>query len=113
MATPLSLPPELTICHVAETRLEWLKWPELKDHSEATRYTSEGAGAARTLTVDASTVHEVDAAGLQLLLSLQNTLQAQGWGLALGQPSATLCRASEILGLTGLLGLAKPEGAAP
>lgn len=85
-----SLPAELTIYSVGELYplcLGWLK----------------AAPAADDLQVQAHEVAEVDAAGIQLLLSLAKTLDSQGRALHLSAASACLVTACQALGAGHLL----------
>ena len=89
MDTDITLPAELTIYTAAQTRQAWL-----------------GALASPrdgTLRVDAAKVAEVDAAGLQLLLSLRRSMAAQRQSLCLRQPSAALVGACRRAGLCDVL----------
>lgn len=96
---PLALPAELTIYAVAELHPQWLNWLATLD------------GHADAAHVDATAVDQVDAAGLQLLLSLQRTLDARGCRLQLGEPSAALRQGCESLGLCNWLRQQTAEGA--
>ena len=94
MLSKLSLPSELTIYTVADFHsrcvsqvlaqgdLPWTKSPSL---------------------LDASPVEEVDAAGLQLLVSLANALKSHGGRLLLDKPSLALSQACTALGMEALL----------
>lgn len=90
VSTPLALPPELTIYSVGELHPQWLAWL--------------GQGAA-TLPADApaevhaAAVDQVDAAGLQLLVSLQRALAERGRTLQLQAASGVLRSSCEALGL--------------
>lgn len=64
----LVLPAELTIYTVGELHPQWLAWL-----GEATRPGAEGLAE-----VQAGAVDQIDAAGLQLLLSLQRALSTHG-----------------------------------
>lgn len=88
MSTVLILPGELTIYSVGELYPHWLDW-------------LHGPGNE---VVDASQVGEADAAGLQLLLSLQRALQGSDRRMQLRDPSAALVAACTGLGLQGLVG---------
>lgn len=105
MTTPRSLPSELTIYTVGELRPQWLAWladPPAADAAEA----DDSAFA-----VDAAAVEEVDAAGVQLLLSLQRSLVNRQQALRLVAPSRTLATACTALGLAALVGADEPCGA--
>ena len=91
MNTALALPAEMSIYNVAELRGQWLDWLDAAP--------AEGPGR-----VDASAVAEIDAAGLQLLLSLAGALERRRRSLQLLQPSAALQSACKALGLQALLG---------
>ncbi len=89
MRHDLTLPPELTIYTVAEL------------HPRCVALAAAGATSSdESLTVDAAAVAEVDAAGVQLLLSLANTLALHGRRLRLAPASATLAAACAALGAT-------------
>ena len=92
--TRLRLPHELTIYTAAETRDAWLTWLS-SDNARA-----EGAAVCE---VDGEHVDEVDAAGVQLLVSLCNSLSRQHRQLQLCQPSDVLCKACASLGVATLL----------
>lgn len=94
MAQVLQLPRELTIYTVGESRTAWLAWM-----GEA--LASPEAGPV--LAADAAAVDQVDAAGVQLLLSLANALAAHGRSLRLTQPSEPVVQACRLLGTTALL----------
>lgn len=83
----LALPEELTIYTVGELHRQWLAWLE-------------------TLPPDASmaellgdVVDQVDAAGLQLLLALDQTMTARGQAWVLPRPSAALRSSCDAIGL--------------
>ena len=84
------LPAERSIYTLGELHPSCLAWMD--------------AGATcDSLRVDASAVAEVDAAGVQLLLSLSNALAARGADLELAAPSDTLRAACSALGIERLL----------
>jgi len=97
--SPRSLPAELSIFTVTETRASWLAWLA----SEASALSS----ADDLPPLDASQVDVVDGAGVQLLLSLQRSLHDRGLTLRLAAPSQTLRVACAALGAGALL----PTGA--
>lgn len=84
------LPAELTIYAASELRARWLA-------------AIDAEPGEIDCTVDASAVAEVDAAGVQLLLSLSRTLAARERALRLERPSARLTEACATLGLGHLL----------
>jgi ABC-type transporter Mla MlaB component len=88
MSTLHALPSELTIYTVGEMLPQFKDW-----------LTAEPG----TLRIQASAVCEVDAAGVQLLLSLAKTLQAKDERLELVDASAGLTAACQALGVTGQL----------
>lgn len=91
---PLRLPAELTIFTASETRSAWLGW--LAD--------AQQHGDADTLClVEAEDVAEVDAAGVQLLVSLARSLAGQQRRLQLQAPSEVLRKACTTLGVHTLL----------
>jgi anti-anti-sigma regulatory factor len=95
-----ALPQELTIFTVGDCHALYQGWLTSDSGSE-------------TLALDASAVAEVDGAGVQLLLSLANSLAPHGRRLALADPSPPLAAACTNLGAAGLLAPApSPETAA-
>ncbi len=88
MSTEFALPAELTIYTVNEVL------PLFKD------WVSHDADE---LCIQASAVSEIDAAGLQLLLSMARTLSARDDRLALLNPSPALSQACAALGVSGLV----------
>lgn len=93
-----ALPVELTIYTVGELRPQWLHWL-----ADLRRDALAGALNAEDLTLDAAAVGEVDAAGVQLLLSLAQALSREHGVLRLHRPSTTLTEACGVLGATALL----------
>ena len=84
MSTLPPLPAELTIYTASDLHRQWLSGlPTLE----------------APLTVDASAVTDIDAAGLQLLLSLRRHALLQGQTLQLERPSAALRAAAQALGV--------------
>ena len=75
----LQLPAELTIYTAAETRAAWLGW-----------LAGETGLDEPVCAIDASACHEVDAAGLQLLVALAHSLARRQCRLQLLQPAAPL-----------------------
>jgi ABC-type transporter Mla MlaB component len=102
MTEARALPTELTIYTVGETHPQCLAWLD----------GTAGSAGDELLEVDASSVSEVDAAGVQLLLSLANALAAQQRALRLIAPSAVLAAACEALGATALTSPDRSTGAA-
>ena len=96
MTTTLILPVEITIYVNAELRTAWLAWLASLDAA-----TDDGADA--DLPADGQAVEEVDAAGLQCLLSLSNSLLARGRRLQVHQASDALALGCRRLGLAHLL----------
>ena len=101
MSRPLVLPSELTIYAVGELHPQWLAW------LNATR---ESGRADATCEVDAAAVDEVDAAGVQLLVSLANALATSRLTLQLVDASGPLVRACDALGVGYLLATAQAPG---
>jgi ABC-type transporter Mla MlaB component len=103
MNDTLALPAELTVYTIAEARAVWRRW--LADAA-----TEATVGPA--FRVGAEAVAEIDAAGVQLLLSLARSLADRNRILELVSPSAPLSAACAGLGVaTRLLG-AKALGTA-
>jgi ABC-type transporter Mla MlaB component len=102
MTAPCVLPSEITIYTISELYpqcVSWLTTPQEAPENQA------------FLRVTASAVAEVDAAGVQLLLSLSNTLQAQQRQLQLVSPSQALTAACAALGACTLMSHADLKGA--
>ena len=95
----LQLPAELTIYTAAETRAVWLSWlaAQAGDGGRA------AANHEAVCRVDAAAVDQVDAAGLQLLVSLRHRLAHEDCSLQLLQASTALRSACNALGLSDLL----------
>lgn len=91
MATPLTLPSEITIYVAAELRSPWLDWLERE------------AGHEAEAEADGRAVEEIDGAGLQCLLALARSLEARQQCLRIRQPSEVLRQACARLGATHLL----------
>lgn len=105
MSSTLLLPAELTIYSVAELLPAWRAWVD---------ETRAGAGTASPEDgcVDGSAVAEIDAAGVQLLLSLSKALTQERRTLHVVNPSRPLARACEALGLAAALSNPEATGAA-
>ena len=102
VAIPLALPAELTIYTVGELHPQWLAW------------LGQGAAAVPAevpAEVQAAAVEQVDAAGLQLLLSLQRALADRGRELQIQAPSEMLRTGCAALGLSAWLQAQMTEGA--
>ncbi|HEX5357560.1 MAG TPA: STAS domain-containing protein [Aquabacterium sp.] len=91
MSQAYSLPAELTIYTIGETHARCLSW------------LAQDGAADKCLQVDARDVAEVDAAGIQLLMSLSNTLVAEERELKLVAPSELLSAACLALGADSLI----------
>ena len=94
MSSDLRLPDELTIYTASEVHAGFLAWL----HSDAAQATS-----TEPLRVAAEAVTDVDAAGVQLLLSLANSLEQRQRGLVLVAPSGCLSAACAVLGVSWLV----------
>lgn len=103
MSTERTLPEELSIYTAGELRGQCLAW--------IGEPLAEGDAASGVWPLDASRVDQVDAAGVQLLVSLSHTLSRQDQTLRLRQPSAPLTEACAALGLAGWLAACTAEGA--
>lgn len=86
-----TLPPELSIYTVAELRDQWLV------------QLAEAEADQAAVALNGAAVDQVDAAGVQLLIALANTLARQQRGLSLMAPSAPLINACRALGAALLL----------
>ena len=89
------LPSELSIYTAAEVRGQCLGW--LAESPPEPGVTGHG------WMVNASAVDQIDAAGIQLLLSLQRALEAQQSMLRLADPSGVLNEACAAMGLADWL----------
>ncbi len=83
----LPLPPELTIYTVGELHPQWLAW------------LAAAPADAPQATVNAAAVDQVDAAGLQMLLSLQRALEARGQRMGVEGASPALRDGCAAIGL--------------
>ena len=92
LATPI-LPAELTIYTAGEVHPLWRAWLAETDHADA----------PPECRIDAAAVDQIDGAGLQLLISLANSLAARQRTLRLVDASALLVNACQTLGLSALL----------
>jgi anti-anti-sigma regulatory factor len=97
MSSSHALPRELTVYTVSEFHPQCQQWLE--------------ALSGPCLDVQASDLIEVDAAGIQLLLSLRHALQRRQARLLLRQPSAGLLKACATLGVHSLLEPETEQGA--
>ncbi len=95
MSTVITLPPDLTIYKVGELRSQWLGC--INEELAA------NGAASPTWIGDASSISDIDGAGLQLLLALAQTLSAQHGTLHLENPSPRLTDACATFGVTSLL----------
>lgn len=93
MLDTLVLPAELTIYTVGELHPQWSAW--LADAGSADDDTP--------LCITAAAVDQIDGAGLQLLVSLANSLAARQRTLQLVDASPLLVNACQTLGLRSLL----------
>ena len=96
MSEPVALPSELTIYTLSTLREEWLDW--IGKIAKPRK-----AAAAKLWLLDASRVDEVDAAGVQLLLSLSHSLAAKNRRLQLVNSSGPMINACHGLGVASLL----------
>lgn len=98
MSQTYTLPAELTIYTISET------------HARCVNWLTQDGNADKCLQVDARDVAEVDAAGIQLLMSLSNTLLADDRELKLLYPSELLTAACRALGADSLLSAEDRKG---
>lgn len=89
MAPILPLPAELTIYTVGELHPQWLAWLAADDDEE--------------MQIDAAAVTDVDAAGVQLVLSLRRSLHDARRVLRITAASDTFAAACRALGVGDLL----------
>jgi len=93
------LPEELTIYTIGELRPAWLQWLD-----DAAPDGPVDAASEDLFRVDGTAVQDVDAAGIQLVLSLDRALsQQQGRRLKVTRPSTPFARACAALGVEQLL----------
>lgn len=95
--TPV-LPAEITIYTIGTLHQEWLKWL-----AKVPAPRRSAAGQDKPWLLDASAVDEVDAAGVQLLLSLSHSLAKKRRTLRLIHPSHSISSACSALGVGTLL----------
>jgi anti-anti-sigma regulatory factor len=107
MSNLISLPAELTIYTVSELHPRWLARLGEADRNDAAQSLCDDH-----CRVDAAAVEDVDAAGVQLLLSLSNALARRERALQLVNPSPPLTRACAALGVASLLANADLTGVA-
>jgi ABC-type transporter Mla MlaB component len=88
MSAPFELPAELNIYTATETAQALLRWFQYAQTQQMSM-----------LPVNGQSVAEVDAAGLQLLLSLHNSCNNHALAWQLQQPSAVLAAACIRLGI--------------
>jgi anti-anti-sigma regulatory factor len=85
----LKLEGELTIRDVVQTREHW----------------RQALARATSLAIDASGLHKIDTAALQLLVALGATARSRGVECRIQQPSPAMREAVANLGLSAALGL--------
>ena len=85
----IELPAQLSIVHAAELH--------------RTLVTRLGAGGP--LVIDGSRVEEIDTAILQLLAGLWRSARERGLGCTCHNPSGTLRKTADLIGLAGVLDL--------
>jgi anti-anti-sigma regulatory factor len=100
--TPV-LPAELTIYTVGELHPQWCAWLAEASHSDDDT----------PVCLDAAAVDQIDGAGLQLLVSLANSLAARQRTLQLVDASSLLRDACKTLGLEALLATTASAEATP
>jgi len=105
MQPTYSLPSEVTVYMIGEIHPQCLAWLGADAHAVAGEPAADGG-----LRVDAHAVAEVDAAGVQLLLSLSNALARQQRALVLVRPSVPLIAACKTLGAISLVAHAELTG---
>lgn len=99
MSDFLELPAELTIYAVAEIRGTMLAWLARQE-----------ASALDTVEIDAGHVNDVDGAGLQLVISLLQTLTHQRRDWRFSACSSCMRDASQLLGGVDLLLYSQQSG---
>jgi anti-anti-sigma regulatory factor len=102
-----SLPPEMTIYSAGATRAMFQEWV-----ARLPKGRRGVAAVGAPVLVDSSAVLEVDASGVQLLLSLYRTMAAANRTLKLESPSTRLAAACQALGASSLLPMSTTEGVA-
>ena len=96
MNTHQALPPEVSIYTAAEVKAHLLDCARTEQAEQP------------MLTLDASAVRDIDGAGVQLLLALDNSLRRQGRRLVLHSAGQGVREALMRLGADGLLNNAEP-----
>lgn len=99
MSTSLDLPAELTIYAVADTR------QRISDLLPA-------VGSKEALTIDCAQLREIDAAGIQLLLSLDKIARQQCRPIAFESIPGFLAERLHIIGADSLLATGKTTAGA-
>lgn len=84
---PQALPDELTIYTVGDLHRQWASW------------LASVPADCTVPAMDAQAVGQVDAAGLQLLVSLDSALARRGAALSLQAPSSALSTGCDAIGL--------------
>ena len=107
MPAPLILPSELTIYCVAELRPQWRAWVDAARDAADADSTPPDA-----FEVDGGAVSDIDAAGVQLLLSLFQAMAPERRPLRVVNPSSALAGACKVLGVSAALLDAEPAGGA-
>ena len=107
MAAKHGLPGDVTIYGVGVLRAQIEGWLE-----DLPQGPNESTLNDTPLAIDAAGVNEVDAAGVQLLVSFSKSLAARRRTLRLTNPSGPLAGAVATLGVAGLLIEADADGAA-
>ena len=99
MNTHQALPPEVSIYTAAEVKAHLLDCARTEQSDQP------------LLALDASAVRDIDGAGVQLLLALDNSLRRQGRRLVLSAAGQGLREALMRLGAESLLNNAEPTEA--
>lgn len=95
MHAELALPPELTIYNVGELCETW--------RATLAAAPNDGDADGAVYRLDGGAVEAVDAAGLQLVVSLANHLAGRQQRLVVERPTRLLKEACTMLGLAALL----------
>jgi anti-anti-sigma regulatory factor len=107
MTTNHALPGDVTIYGVGALLTQFQEWMADLPNGQHDAVLND-----EPLFVDASAVSEVDAAGVQLLLSLSKSLAAHRRTLRLASPSSLLASACDTLGVSAALIAADAGGVA-
>ncbi len=107
MPSSRSLPPEFTIYSLANLHKSWMA--SLPKAARGRRASAKATGSCQ---IDGSAVTDVDAAAVQMLVSLSHALTVRHRTLSVTNPSRPLVKACDTLGVLFLVGAVEKSGGA-